>query len=304
VARLRELNQPKPARFHVVVPASHPAASWTWTEHEDRALGETRLKDFLEKLKAEGFEVTGEVGDANPMNAIADVLGRESEPFDDIVLSTLPPGVSRWLGQDLPHRIERAFDLPLICVVADLTRDHLGQQIPQPGTYEIDIAHSSVEFVARFLTISRIRGRFGHFAGAVYMAEVPEESWVAITIDATSIDTADWRRDAHLRSADFLDVNNYPTMRFESTAIERGPDRRWRVVGNLELRGVTRPVTLDVEFSGVAVTAVGEQRIGFSAMAEIDREDWGLIWNRVVETGGVLVGRHVQIELNVQAVRN
>ncbi len=135
------------------------------------------------------------------------------------------------------------------------------------------------------------------------MADVPEESSVEITINATSIDTADWRRDAHLRSADFLDVNDYPSLTFHSTSVAPGDVDRWRVGGDLTLRGVACPVVLDVEFFGVAVAESGEQRLGFAASTEIDREAWGLTWNRVVETGGLLVGRRVQIELDVQAKR-
>jgi polyisoprenoid-binding protein YceI len=300
---MQEARDRHESRFHLLVPATHPAAQWTWTESDDHATAEVRLKEALEDLRAEGFEVTGEVGDANPVNAIGDVLRREPDAFDEVLLSTLPPGLSRWLGEDLPHRVERTFGLPLTCVVADLTRPHRGRDIPQPGTYDIDVAHSSVEFVARVLTISKIRGRFAHFSGTLHVAEVPEESSVAIRIEATSIDTSEWRRDAHLRSADFLDVNNHPELTFQSTAVEPAEDARWRVTGNLTLRGVAHPVVLEVEFIGVAVTAAGEQRIGFSASAEVDREAWGLTWNRVVETGGVLVGRRVQIELNVQAVR-
>jgi polyisoprenoid-binding protein YceI len=289
-------------RFHVVVPLSHRGASWTWTEGGDRALAQARLKEFLETLRAQGYAATGEIGDASPVNAIGDVLRREPGSFDHIILSTLPPGVSRWLGQDVPHRIERAFDVPLTCVVAELTRPYRGQDIPQEGSYDIDNAHSSVEFVARFLGISRIRGRFGAFTGRLHVAEVPEESGVIMTIDAASVDTLDWRRDAHLRSADFLDVNNHPTLEFETTSVHPSDGGHWRVIGDLSIRGVTRPVTLEVDFHGVAVTPSGEPRVGFSASTEIDREDWGLTWNRAVETGGVLVGRRVTIELDIQAV--
>jgi polyisoprenoid-binding protein YceI len=303
LACLRQLREKRGGAFHVVVPASHPASAWTWTEGGDRAAAEVRLKEFLAELQAEGFEISGEVGDPNPVSAIGQVLLREPGSFDEIILSTLPPGLSRWLGQDVPHRVQRAFRLPVTQVVAPLTRHHRGQQIPLAGTYEIDAAHSSIEFVARFLTISKVRGRFTEFTGTLEVAEVPEESRVDMTIDATSIDTADWRRDAHLRSADFLDVNDYPTLTFHSTSIGAGEGGGWQVGGDLTLRGVTRAVMLDVEFFGVAVPDSGEQRLGFAATTVIDREAWGLTWNRVVETGGVLVGRRVDVELDVQALR-
>jgi polyisoprenoid-binding protein YceI len=303
LARLQHARESGDCSFHVLVPASHASGDWTWTEGGDHAAAEARLKEFLDDLRALGFEVTGEVGDANPVSAIGDVLVREGHSFDEIILSTLPPGLSRWLGQDVPQRVKRSFHLPLSHVVAPLTRSHRGQQIPLPGTYDIDAAHSSVVFVARFLTISKIRGRLTDFAGTLQVAEVPEESSVEITINATSIDTADWRRDAHLRSADFLDVNAHPIIGFRSTSVAAGEAGMWLVTGDLTLRGVTRPVVLDVEFFGVAVADSGEQRLGLAGSAEIDREAWDLTWNRVVETGGVLVGRRVQIELDVQAER-
>lgn len=303
LARLRRARERGECSFHVLVPASQAGGTWTWTEGGDRAAAEAGLKEFLDGLRALGVEATGEVGDADPVVAIGDFLTREPESVDEIILSTLPPGMSRWLGQDVPRRVERAFRVPLTHVVAPLMRVHRGQQIPLAGTYDIDAAHSSVEFVARFLTISRIRGRFTDFSGTIEVEEAPEESSVDITIEATSIDTADWRRDAHLRSADFLDVNAYPTLGFHSTSVGPGVAGRWEVTGDLTLRGVTRPVVLDVEFFGVAVPDSGEQRLGFAATAEIDREAWGLTWNRVVETGGVLVGRRVEIELDVQARR-
>jgi GABA permease len=116
LAKVRECLVAGPGEFHVLVPASHPARDFTWTEGSDRAAAEERLAEALARFRAAGATVTGEVGDAQPLDAIGDVLRREK--FDEIILSTLPPGVSRWLGQDLPHRVERQFKLPTHHVVA------------------------------------------------------------------------------------------------------------------------------------------------------------------------------------------
>lgn len=299
---LEERNGEPSARFHLLVPPSHPVSAWTWSEGADHALAERRLQEALEDLRSRGLEVTGEVGDVDPLEAVGDVLRRDGG-FDEIVLCTLAPGVSRRVGQDLPHRIEKRFSLPVRHVVASLTRSHRGQQIPQAGTYIIDRANSSVAFVARFLTITKVRGRFADFAGELHIGEVPEESSVAITIDASSVSTGDDRRDVHLRSADFLDVEHYPTMSFSSTRLEPHAEEAWKVHGDLTLHGTTRSVTLEVEFTGVAATDAGEHRAGFTASAVVDREDWGLTWNQVLDAGGVLIGKRIHIELDVQVVR-
>jgi polyisoprenoid-binding protein YceI len=174
---------------------------------------------------------------------------------------------------------------------------------PAAGTYEIDTSHSMVEFVSRHLMVTKVRGRFSEFSGAITVGETPEESSVEVTIDAASIDSRDEKRDGHLRSADFLDVENHPTIEFRSTDVEVIDDERVRVTGDLTIRGVTRPVTLDATFDGEFSDPWGNQRIGFSAATEIDREDWGLTWNVALETGGVLVARKARLELTVSAVR-
>jgi len=181
-------------------------------------------------------------------------------------------------------------------------RDHHGTPVPAAGTYDLDKAHTTVEFVARHLMITKVRGRFGEFSGAITVAEVPEQSSVEVTIDAASVDTNQDQRDAHLRSADFLDVEHHPTLHFASTRVEAGEDGHWNVTGDLTIVGVTRPVVLDVEFEGANATPWGSQAVAFSATTEIDREDWGLTYNQALETGGVVVGKRVRIELNVEAV--
>lgn len=183
-----------------------------------------------------------------------------------------------------------------------LTREHEGQQLPAPGVYGIDKSHSTAEFVARHLMIAKVRGRFEEFSGTVTIGEQPEDSHVEVTIDASSISTAEPARDEHLRSPDFFDVGTYPTLSFRSTKVELGRNGRFTLTGDLTVRDVTKPVVLEGSFEGAGATPWGTAAIGFSAATEIDREEWGLTWNQALETGGVLVGRKVRIELSVEAV--
>ncbi|MGH3851566.1 MAG: YceI family protein, partial [Pseudonocardiaceae bacterium] len=264
--------------FHLLIPASHPAWTWTWTESSDQAQAQARLDGAVARYSADGFEVSGEVGDPNPVEAVGDVLRREPDAFDEVILCTPPLGLSRRLAQDLSHRIERISSLPVTHLVAASTRLYRGHEIPESGTYEIDRVHSTVEFVARFLTITKVRGRFTDFSGTFEVAEIPEQSSVSITIDAASIRTDDARRDQHLRGPDFLDVEGFPALAFQSTAVAASGEGTWRITGDLSARGVTRPVDLEVEFGGVVVSATGEQRAGFSATTHIDRDAWGLVW--------------------------
>ena len=182
------------------------------------------------------------------------------------------------------------------------TREYQGAPVPVTGTYDLDQAHTSVEFIARHLMISKVRGRFADFSGSVHIAEVPEESSVEVTIDASSVDTSQEQRDAHLRSGDFLDVEKYPTLRFKSTSVALEGDNQWKVTGDLTVRDATRPVVLDVEFEGANTTPWGTQAVAFSASTEIDRDEFGLTYNQALETGGVVVGKKVRIELNVEAI--
>lgn len=173
--------------------------------------------------------------------------------------------------------------------------------VPAPGRYEVDPSHSVVEFVVRHLGLAKVRGRFNQFSGTIEVGDDPKASCVDAVIAAASIDTRDAKRDEHLRTADFLDVENHPTLEFHSTGVRRKGER-WMVDGDLTIRGVTRPVTLDVEFEGGAADPWGGSRIGMSATTEVNREDFGLTWNMAVETGGWLVGKQVRIELSAEAV--
>jgi polyisoprenoid-binding protein YceI len=184
-----------------------------------------------------------------------------------------------------------------------LVREENGTEVPVvAGTYTIDAAHSSVGFTVRHLGLSKVKGRFESFEGDVVVAPDPGSSSTSVRIDTASFDTGNADRDGHVTSADFLDVEVYPSMTFESTAV-RQDGRRWALDGALTIKDVTLPVSLDVDFEGAGSDPWGGSRIAFSATTTIEREAFGLTWNQVLETGGVLVGKTVTIDLDVQAVR-
>ena len=183
------------------------------------------------------------------------------------------------------------------------TRTVEGRELPPPGRYRIDPTHSQVEFVARHMMIARTRGRFREFSGTIDIAQAPEQSSVQVAIVAASIDTGDPQRDGHLCSPEFLDVERHPELRFRSTRVRSVADDRWEVTGELTIRDVTRPVTLDVEFCGVATDPWGNLRAAFLASTEINRDDFDVSWNQALEGGGFLVGKGVRIELDIEAVR-
>jgi len=170
--------------------------------------------------------------------------------------------------------------------------------------WNLDTVHSSINFSIRHMVVSKVRGRFAKFSGALNLAEGDlTRSVVEATVDASSIDTGTPQRDTHLRSADFFDVERFPEMRFRSTRIEKLDGDRYRVLGALTIRDVTREVALDAEYGGRATDPWGNERVGFVAKAVLDRKDFGLAWNQVLEAGGVLVGDRVEVELDVQAVK-
>jgi polyisoprenoid-binding protein YceI len=183
------------------------------------------------------------------------------------------------------------------------TRSYAGLTIPTAGTFAIDPAHTRVGFVARHLMVSKVRGSFTQVSGEITVAEDPLTSTVTVRIPAASIDTGVADRDNHLRSGDFLDVEKYPELTFRSTRVLQPSDNEFKLVGELTIRDVTREVTLDVEFDGVATSPWGQEVIAFSATTEIDREEFGITWNQALETGGVLVGKKVKIEIEAEAVR-
>ena len=178
-----------------------------------------------------------------------------------------------------------------------------GREVPPSGTWKIDPSHSEIQFFVRHMMIAKVRGRFREFEGTIHVGERPEDSRVEVVIEAASIDTRDRTRDEHLRSADFLDVERYPELRFASTSVRPGDKDRWQVTGDLTVRDVTRPVVLDVEYDGAMVDPWGNLRAGFLATTEIDRENFDITWNQALEAGGFLVGKGVRIEIDVEAIR-
>ena len=178
-----------------------------------------------------------------------------------------------------------------------------GRTVPAAGTWQVDTAHSSVEFVARHLVVTKVRGRFADWSAELVIGERPEDSRVDVTIQAASFATGDANRDGHVISPDFLDVERFPTITFTTTSVSAGPGDGWDVLGDLTIHGVTKPVTLAVEFGGAAQDPWGNTKAGFSASTEIDREDFGLTWNQALETGGVLISKNIRIEIEVQAVQ-
>ncbi len=181
-------------------------------------------------------------------------------------------------------------------------RTHDDRVVPVAGAYDIDGAHTSVEFVGRHLMITKVRGRFTDVSGRITIAEEPEASHVEVEIGAASLTSGNADRDTHLKSADFFDVDRFPTITFRSTSVTALADNTWEVVGDLTVRDTTRPVTLQVDFDGADVSPLGDERIGFSAATDVNREDFGLTWNMALETGGLLVGKTARIELAVQAI--
>jgi polyisoprenoid-binding protein YceI len=180
------------------------------------------------------------------------------------------------------------------------TRDD--REIPVAGQYAIDPAHTSVEFIGRHLMITKVRGRVPDVSGVITIDEEPERSHVEVTLGVASLDSGNTDRDGQLRGPDFFDVEKFPTMTFTSTQVTVGKSDTWMVTGDLTVRDVTCPVTFEVEFDGANASPFCDQRIGFSAATEVDRDAWGLSFNVALETGGVLVGKKVRIDLNVQAV--
>ncbi|XVX21017.1 YceI family protein [Actinomycetota bacterium] len=167
-----------------------------------------------------------------------------------------------------------------------------------PGTWTIDQTHSSLGFTAKHMMVSKVRGTFDDFAGTVTVAEQLADSTADVTIQMASVNTNQADRDAHLRGEDFFDVEQFPTMTFRGTSFD-GETLR----GDLTIKGVTKPVELDVDFGGVGTDPYGNTKAGFEAETEINRKDFGLTWNVAMETGGVLVSEKIKIVLDVQLVK-
>lgn len=181
-----------------------------------------------------------------------------------------------------------------------LTRIVDGAIVPSGGRWDIDPAHTSAEFVGRHLVVTKVRGAFASVAGTIEVAENPEDSKVEIVIQTASVSTGAEERDTHLKSEDFFDVENFPEIRFLSTAIQPNGGS-WKLIGDLTIKDVTKPVTLDFDFAGIIDDPWGNAKTAFSATAEIMRDDWGLTWNVALDAGGVLVSNKIVIEIQAQA---
>ena len=181
------------------------------------------------------------------------------------------------------------------------TRTVDGVEYPAVGTYAIDVSHTRVGFAVRHMAVSKVRGEFKDFSGTLELAENPADSKINVTIQAVSVDTHDENRDNHLRTNDFFDAENFPVWTFTSTAIRPRSANEWDVDGDLTIRGVTKQVTLDATLEGVVNDPYGLHRVGFSATTSIVRDDFGVSFNAALETGGVVVGKKVDIDLELEA---
>ena len=172
------------------------------------------------------------------------------------------------------------------------------------GDYAVDAAHSRIGFAARHAMVTKVRGQFNSFDGKAFLDfERPENSRAEITIDVASIDTRNAQRDEHLRTNDFFDAPNFPQITFRSTAVEKVDDETYRLAGDLTIKGITKPITVDFEFTGVAKDPFGNTRAGFEGKTTINRTDFGVTFNAALETGGVLVSEKITLEFEISAVK-
>ncbi|MEN3359331.1 MAG: hypothetical protein V7637_3313 [Mycobacteriales bacterium] len=172
------------------------------------------------------------------------------------------------------------------------------------GTWDIDPTHTRLGFAVRHAMVATVRGNFAVFSGALHLDHAePSKSSAEVEIDAASINTGNQQRDDHLRSPDFLDVANFPTITFQSTSAEVKGGDEYLLHGDLTIKGVSRPVTLELEFSGNSVDPYGNTRSGFEGKTTVNRKDWGLNWNVALEAGGIMIGEKVKLELDVAAVK-
>ncbi|MBI5304658.1 MAG: YceI family protein [Chloroflexi bacterium] len=167
--------------------------------------------------------------------------------------------------------------------------------------WQVDYAHSQIEATVRHMMISNVRGRFEKFTvNAQIDDNHPERSQIEVAIDAASVNTKNEQRDGHLKSPDFLDVENFPTITFKSTRTQKSDDANGKLYGDLTIKGITKPVVLNVEYAGQSKSPWGTINAGFTASAKLNRKDWGLNWNAALETGGWLVGDEVKIDIEVE----
>ncbi|MGA4864184.1 YceI family protein [Streptomyces lavendulocolor] len=173
------------------------------------------------------------------------------------------------------------------------------------GTYTIDPSHSGIGFTARHAMVTNVRGAFTEYEGTLELDGTdPAASGASIDVTIASIDTGSADRDAHLRSADFFDAEQFPLMTFRSTAAEALGGTDYRITGDLTIKGVTKPISIDLEFNGAAKDPFGNERVGFEGKAELLRSEWGLTWNAALETGGVLVSDKIKLTFEISAIKN
>jgi len=173
------------------------------------------------------------------------------------------------------------------------------------GAYTVDPSHSQIGFGARHAMVTKVRGQFKDFSGSGYLdLENPANSKFDVTIQATSIDTGSPDRDGHLRSNDFFAMEEFPLITFTSTVFEKLNADSFQVTGDLTMKGVTKPVTLELEYTGTAVDPYNNVRVGFEGKATVNRKDWGVNWNAALEAGGVLVGEKITLDFDISAIRN
>lgn len=233
------------------------------------------------------FLAIGKLGDPETLPETLrarELAERQRKPLESFVFG------ERW-GETSPLLVPQALDLP--------------SEQPGAATWQIDPAHSAIVFSAKHMAIATVRGQFAQFSGAVVADERdPEAARVQVQIEAASLATGDAKRDAHLRSADFFDVERYPTIAFAGTRLERLSETTAKLHGELTMRGITKPVVLDVEYAGTAKSPWGATSAGFSARTKINRKDWGVAWNVALDTGGWLVGDEVAVEVDLELIRS
>ncbi|GGL69200.1 hypothetical protein GCM10010129_10770 [Streptomyces fumigatiscleroticus] len=242
--------------------------------------------------------------------AISDAMGRqvvsgETDPFGSF-LTTVPAGEYRLAVSAegfTPYRASVTVAEDSLSSLGDVTLQ-IAQppELPAPGDWEIEPTHSSIGFTARHIGLARIHGRFNSFAGALRIGERMEHSAMHVVIDAASIDTNVRMRDDHLRSADFLDVERFPTLEFYSDRFAHKGGNRWAVTGALSLHGVTRTVTLDTEYLGLGNGMEGEVRAACRATTELHRDDFTVSWQTMLARGIAAVGPSIRVDLDVQIV--
>jgi polyisoprenoid-binding protein YceI len=186
--------------------------------------------------------------------------------------------------------------------MADAIGDIGGLALPPAGKYDLDVAHTAVEFVARHI-LTRVRGRFTAFSGWIDVSEDPRESSAHVEIETASIQTNTEQRDQHLKSDDFLNVERWPVMTFDSTALRHTGGATFELDGDLTIRDVTRPVTLRGEYLGTETNPSGKTVLAATAKTTLEREDWNVSWNMVLETGGFLVSKTIDLEIEVEALK-